>query len=450
MLVGLGYEAGLGLDVDCNDALAGSVPRAWTTGARKQSDPEGATEGWAYVFDGAKRGTLDADSAHLIVLGAREHYDRVGNAVALANAAPHTPMFYIGAWSSYRFERTGGAAFAATLPVYPETILADEVDHAFMPDSPASNIYAAHPIPDLDGDGLLEVVIAHSHSAEPEPDGLGRMAIHRGSELAPLTAYDDANVIYTDSNVANVTGRSLAAADVDGDGIVDLIHGQHESEGFSSAGRLAIRLGPLLDADPTEQPFGLDIELWSDPERGGISFGGEFAITDLNGDGILDIAVSDGTMPVGGIDRAGQAYVFFGPFQRGDALEVGQADVRIDGDVRGGSLGYLVTADHDGDGHEDLVVVQSNDLDSSGCPGEVHVFRGPLEPGEYVARRDADISYVNDVPYTALGVGIAACDLDGDGDDELVLGEYQYSTDDMPGRGRVQIIEGWDLAGGSR
>jgi hypothetical protein len=437
MLLGLGYQDNLGYSVACNDSLAGAVPRAWAAGAPDVHDH--LHPGWAAVFDGSLSGELTTDDAQVYVYSDVEHQDGLGDQIVLGNATADRASVYIGAWWSDRYARYGGAVFSVDLSAQPRTLSAEDSDTVFLPRDGASNTSIAHPFPDVGAGGVADVVVAHSHTSVPS-DALGRLVLHRGDDLSPLTPYEDAEVVYTDSSEGNLTGRSLAVLDLDGDGHVDMLHAD---TAFDGAGRLVARFGPLFDADPSEQPLGADIVWWADPQRGGIVFGNTFDVADLDGDGHLDIAISDVSMPVDGLERAGQAFVFFGPFQRGDSLEVGQADVRIDGDIRGASLGYLVTADHDGDGHDDLVVVQSNHL-SGECPAEVHIYRGPLQPGVLVAGRDADLTYTSDQVATGIGVGMAACDLDGDGRDELVLGDYGFTSDDVPGRGRVQVIEGWD------
>ncbi|MCA9492414.1 MAG: FG-GAP repeat protein [Myxococcales bacterium] len=100
----------------------------------------------------------------------------------------------------------------------------------------------------------------------------------------------------------------------------------------------------------------------------------------------------------------------------------------------------VVTGDFDGDGATDLVVAAPSDwYFSYQRPGLAYLFRGPLSPGELRAE-DAAVIWRGSEGGEQLGWSMAACDLDGDGDDELVVGAPGTAMGEEL-RGRVYVVD---------
>ncbi len=178
----------------------------------------------------------------------------------------------------------------------------------------------------------------------------------------------------------------------------------------------------------------------------GVGYGGGLDLGDVTGDGHADLLVG-ARMAAGEAGASqGRVYVVSDVPEGTNPLSV--ADTILVGDTLGRQFGTSVTgsADVDGDGVLDLVVGGPG-----GDDGGVYVFRGPLAAGEIDASA-ADTVLVGEADFSYTGIVVRpAGDMNGDGDDDLVIGSY-YSDDDCPGCGTVYVslsagVDGISLVG---
>lgn len=199
------------------------------------------------------------------------------------------------------------------------------------------------------------------------------------------------------------TGSRLGAADLDGDGVDDLLVASASAQ--SGAGRAWVQVGLPDEAESLQaQAWALSASGASDALGADLA-----AVPDLDGDGYAEVLVG----APGAASEAGSAWLFAGPLS-GD-LDDGGALGALVGEAAGDALGsvLLASAELTGDGAVDLVLV---------APGasRVYVHSGPLTGTRGVAGAAATLELAED---GSGAVALASLDLDGDGLLDLVLGD---------------------------
>ena len=162
------------------------------------------------------------------------------------------------------------------------------------------------------------------------------------------------------------------------------------------------------------------------------------AAGDVDGDGEADLLIGAWGQDAGGAD-AGAAYLLLGPVTA-DA-DLSYADTRFVGDSPGEYAGSAVVGgDLDGDGFADLAIGAPY-LTEDAVTGGAYLVRGPVD-ASHVALVDADARLLGESGGDLAGSALAiASDLDGDGDDELLVA----APDEDEGgttAGAVYVVDG--------
>ncbi|MFI6855725.1 FG-GAP repeat domain-containing protein [Streptomyces sp. NPDC050416] len=292
-----------------------------------------------------------------------------------------------------------------------------------LPATAATAAPATGPTADFNGDGYGDVAFAAPYA---KVDGKG-MAGYVAVVYGGATGLDPAKRTVVSQNTAGVPGAAeaedtfgdaLAVADLDGDGYTDLAVGSSgEDVGTDGDGGSVT----VLWGSATGLKNGTSVK---DPAVSGHdNWGRLLTAADFDGDGKKDLAVGTGSS---------HAYVIRGGFTKTGTTGTAK---RVNTPETAYSVDAMDAGDTNADGRSDLVLTYRVHLDSdeSGSWSKGVAYLGsPTGPDTSVPR-----------PLNG-GTSLALGDIDGDGYDEIALGNVFSKEDDHSGSlgGQVVVIRG--------
>ena len=279
-----------------------------------------------------------------------------------------------------------------------------------------SGDYIAGPVGDVDGDGIGDLWLGTNDST-----------LNARLVLGPSLAHDTvvAEIAETSSLADNVA-TLLGSADLNGDGISDLVGQIEEASSYDTSQYvIAAWLGPHTGLRDRE-----DAEAWLELDKldeGALSAG------DLDGDGYDDVALGLEDLPEEG-DHEGQVFVFSGPPVGELSLEDAFATFTGESPTDRSGTALAADADINGDGQVDLLI------GSPGAPegwhsGAVHVVLGPLDAGAWSLADSDQLWEGADREYA--GIALDAGDVDGDGAAEILVGAPGWEPSHLLGQGML-------------
>ncbi|WP_395686132.1 beta strand repeat-containing protein [Aestuariivirga sp.] len=335
--------------------------------------------------------------------------------------------------------------------------------------------YSVSQAGDINGDGFDDVIVGAfrgddgglnageayvvfgSASGFGTVDATGRWVI----DLTFLTA-TQGFIIQGDVDFDGAGWSVASAGDINGDGFDDMIVGaRYGGDGGVGAGEAYVVFGSasgfgtlvgsrrVIDLTTLTAAQGFIIQGDVAGDQAGVSVS---SAGDVNGDGLDDLIVGASGGDDGGVD-AGEAYVLFGSTAAFGAL-VGSRRVVdltsltaaqgfiIQGDTAGDRAGWSVSSagDINGDGFDDLIVGASDGADGGTAAGEAYVVFGsasgfgtPVTAGGFT-RQVIDLTTLTaaqgfiiqgDVAGDKAGWSVSSAgDINGDGFDDLIVGNY--------------------------
>lgn len=323
---------------------------------------------------------------------------------------------------------------------------------------------------DFNNDGFQDILLGAAGAERPGTErtdnGLayvifGKASLAETQEL-DLKSFTNADVVIIGADPGDRLGTAVAAGDVNGDGVDDIVLGAPGAAGplnqDTATGEVYVIFGaPSLPAQ-------IDLRTQRPPVTllgrvGNGDFGSALVVTDLNADGNEDIVVGQpkGNGPGGSRPEAGGAFVYLGAVDLISPVpDVGfkDPDVTIYGRKAGDRLGTaLAEGDLNADGFRDLILGApraDGPADQRPEAGEVYVLSGArtlpavIDLSAATTTGTGSLRVMGAEAGDRLGASVAAGDVNADGFDDLLLGAPQAAG---PGNRRALAGEAYLVLG---
>ncbi len=352
---------------------------------------------------------------------------------------------------------------------------------------------------DVNGDGTNDFIVGVPYNNGPDGArsncGAVYIVLGRQGQRLPLVrdlGAEKPDVLIYGADSGDQLGSSLAAGDVNGDGVADVIIGAPFAGGPNNSrpnvGEVYVLFGgPSIAAtavrDLRALSTAVDVTIigWGGPAGKNVqdNAGTAVAVGDVNGDGIADLIIGAPGVkgPDGGrtgpLAHAGAIYILYGSRSWTPTKDIGSnpaspsADIVIYGRIVaiastkvGEGLGQAVAVgDVNGDRVGDVIGgAPSYTTGNNFFQGRVYVFFGSRQPA---SRRDTSKTSGSEAPNVTingideldfLGSTVTAGDVNGDGVDDLILGVPRGSGpgNARAGAGEVYVLFGSRSLGGTR
>lgn len=347
----------------------------------------------------------------------------------------------------------GSVASAGAVWIYYGPIADGAVDMAAEP--PDVLIIGAGPyqylgyhlaVHDVNGDGTDDIAMTAAGVADPRCTGSCHPSVAHvffGGTLAPLI---DMAITPADVTIVGGTSRAIEMVqtlDVDADGIADLVLvSGNEGSHPAASGILYGRANWPSVIDLHTAPFDTEFPDLTGA-RANLCEAAVAAVGDVNGDGLVDLAMGDPTFTTTA-EVGGELLLWLGNGARLPAsLPRGMADLVLRGEYREARVGQSFDlGDFDGDGVDDVAFISA--VEGMAVGGDVYVHYGRTAwPPVIGANAGADLVLRVGSEADWTGCRLRLADFDADGREDLAFTNEDFTP--APGRdwaGRAVVVLG--------
>lgn len=260
---------------------------------------------------------------------------------------------------------------------------------------------------DFNADGVMDLAVGAWFEDVGPIDRAGRVYLMWGPDYAVFTVLESPSPKFL-----GVFGGGLGVADVDGDGVEDLVVGEAcggDPPTPGAQGFLHIFQGGVIKATPWLSIPSLGVALEAQ------IFGRVLAVGDVDANGAVDFGVGTPDATVAGLSKAGRIEVYHGlGFGPGTAIENPEPKVN---DFFGSQLKI---GDVTGDGVSDLLEASGRAMVGTiSQAGRLHAYDGPT------LALMATIDNPEPAQGDRFGEGLFVADLDLDGMDEVIASDVK-------------------------
>ena len=374
-------------------------------------DTNGQNNGAVYVFFGPLTpGERNADQADLVLTGETGHSgDQFGTALTLGDVDDdgRTDLVVSAALEDADGTITdAGAVYiwldGATL----ESGAAETADMKITGADAGDRLATMIVLADVSGDGRDDLVLSAAlhDPALPIParTDAGGVFVFLGGNIVS-TDISQADIVITGEENNDQFGRGLAAGDLTGDGIKDLMVGAplNDRLGFN-VGRVYLFVG----GEGLASMYSADADAVISGQPSNDNFGEVVSCGDTNADGFDDVVIGAPRASNGAI-RNGRSYVFYGSPVMSDSVAT-LADMIQTGEPAShegfGQCAKVV--DWNRDGMADVLVSAPGNDAGGPSAGRVYVFEG-AQFGESVDAIESDTMLTGEAPGNLLGTAIS-------------------------------------------
>ncbi len=248
-----------------------------------------------------------------------------------------------------------------------------------------------------------------------------------------------------------VSGRWLACGDVNGDELDDILIGSPGNFPEYLHGKATLLYGMREFPDSIHLAYeplnGIRFFPEPDPHEAA-HLGDHVAIADINNDGNGDIILAaPGACPFG-CRTCGAVYIIYGNDNLPDSIRMDSPNIlmtRLLGKEDWGGYGQnLTTADLSADGYDDIVILNDNTYVSSKDRNEIIIVYGEsLMPDSIFLASDTTVTRITGIPHDeSFGYALSSVDQNGDGVNDLLIGNYGAYAKGRKGAGKVHLFYG--------